>query len=161
MFKINILYHSYLLHKIKILNFKSLILASSGSTCTKLFSIFLISYFCISKVEAKIGDTYFCEDQKFIINEEQKITELPRYKFFMRWSKNHSQVKFVGETWREKDNIVFQNEYSFLSWEIDPLDGSGVSTSSFNEKNKENILYVRTHVDKGFAGMAISKCYKQ
>ena len=152
MFKINNLNRLYFLYKILVI--KKL-------TCTKLFSIFLISYFCISKVDAKIGDTYFCEDKKFIINENQKFKELSKYKFFLKWSKNYSQIKFVGKKWRKKKKIVFQNEYSFLSWDIDTVSGSGITTSSFDEKNKENILYVRSYVDKGFASMAISKCYKQ
>ena len=41
-----------------------------------------------------------------------------------------------------KKIIVFQNDYSFLCWETDTISGSGIKTSSFNKKKKENILYM-------------------
>ena len=79
------------------------------------------------------------------------MKEISKYKFFMRWSKNHSHIKFIGKKWRKKKKIVFQNEYSFLSWEIDPVSGSGIKTSSFDEKDEEALQEIY-NIQKGIKG---------
>jgi len=128
------------------------------------FYLSLIIYilFFPSITSASNGDIYFCEDINFSIYENDNFRTIDNYRFFLKWSGAHTSVKYDGEeNWRQADNIVFEDKDSFLAWEIDPVDGSGISTSTLNEKDPYNILHHRTHQDNGFISSIISKCYKQ
>ena len=105
----------------------------------RLLIVLLCFCLCNSKyVYAAVGDEYFCEDLHFNIYQNDALKETKNFKFFLKWSPDFVETKFVGDNdWRTEDKIVVQDKVSFLAYQFDDVGNSGWSTISLNEANKK------------------------
>ncbi len=106
-------------------------------------------------VYAKVGDRYFCEDTKGDLKVKSKYTLFwsPDGYIHGKYFKNEGNARV--ET---RDKIIFQNDNSFISF--DPNYKNGVTTTSFFESGND-IVSIRTFIEKGYTFSQKSKCFRQ
>ena len=124
--------------------------------------LFLFSILFQNPINARIGDKYFCKDYANTYYERGSKFNRDNYNFFLQWEKNKILTKFDGFNNIYSLEIVQQDLNSFVAWEYDKIGGSGISIETLDETDKNNILYIRTHVDSKskVTSSWFSKCKK-
>ena len=115
---------------------------------------FIILLFINVNVYANVGDEYFCRDTEGDLNEKSSKTLI--------WGKDGYIYEryFKGESNagpKSKQKIVYQNNHSFLAYEIY---SNGIVTNSFNESGNK-IISIRTFIRNDHTFHQKSICHKQ
>ena len=124
--------------------------------------LFLLSIFFYKPINAGIGDKYFCEDYSATYYENQFKESRGNYKFFFQWERNKILKKYENFPNIYSMKIIQQDTSSFIAWQYDKFDNSGISINTLDESDKDNILFIRAHVDSKnkVTSSFFSKCRK-
>ena len=124
--------------------------------------LFIFSILFQNPINARIGDKYSCKDYANTYYERGSKLNRDNYNFFLQWEKNKILTKFDGFPNIYSLEIVQQDSNSFVAWEYDKIGKSGITIETFDETDKKNILYIRTHVDSKskVTSSWFSKCKK-
>ncbi len=69
------------------------------------------------------------------------------YKFLVQWERNKILKKYDNFPNIYTVEIVPQHSSSFVAWQYDKIGKSNITNNTLNETYKDNILFIRTHVD--------------
>ena len=124
--------------------------------------LFIFSILFQNPINARIGDKYSCKDYANTYFERGSKFNRDNYNFFLQWEKNKILTKFDGFPNIYSLEIVQQDSNSFVAWEYDKIGKSGITIETLDETDKNNILYIRTHVDSKskVTSSWFSKCKK-
>ena len=124
--------------------------------------IFIQLLFFQNSVNAGIGDKYNCEDYVNSVYMDGLKSNLPNYKFFLQWEEDKILKKYDNFQNIYTSEIVQQDSFSFVAWQYDKIGKSGITISTLDETNKDNILFIRAHVDskRNATTSFFSKCKK-
>ena len=124
--------------------------------------LFIFSILFQNPIYARIGDKYSCKDYANTYYERGSKFNRDNYNFFLQWEKNKILTKFDGFPNIYSLEIVQQDSNSFVAWEYDKIGKSGITIETLDETDKNNILYIRTHVDSKskVTSSWFSKCKK-
>ena len=110
-------------------------------------NLFIFSILFQNSVSAGIGDKYYCEDYANSYYESGLKSNRDNFKFYIQWERNKILKKFDNFPNIYTMEIVQQDSSSFVAWQYDNIGKSGLSVNTLDETYKDNILYIRAHVD--------------
>ena len=124
--------------------------------------LFIFSILFQNPINARIGGKYSCKDYANTYYERGSKFNRDNYNFFLQWEGNKILTKFDGFPNIYSLEIVQQDSNSFVAWEYDKIGKSGITIETLDETDKNNILYIRTHVDSKskVTSSWFSKCKK-
>ena len=133
-----------------------------GFKYLKLIIFIQFLFFFQNSVNAGIGDKYYCKDYAGSYYENGLKSNRPNYKFYLQWDGNKILIKYDNFPNIYTMEIVQQDSSSFVAWQYDKIGKSGLSVNTLDETYKDNILYIRAHVDSKskVTSSWFSKCKK-
>ena len=133
-----------------------------GFNYLKIIIFIQFLFFFQNSVNAGIGDKYYCEDYVNSVYLDGLKSDRPYYKFFLQWEEDKILKKYDNFQNIYTSEIVQQDSFSFVAWQYDKIGKSGITISTIDETNKDNILFIRAHVDskRNATTSFFSKCKK-
>ena len=125
-------------------------------------NLIIFSILFQNSVSAGIGDKYYCEDYANSYYESGLKSNRNNYKFFLQWERNKILKKYDNFPNIYTMEIVQQDSSSFVAWQYDKIGKSGITVNTLDETYKDNILFIRAHVDSKskVTSSWFSKCKK-